>query len=106
MTDAVVANMPRKAGFTLERVMLVLTFICSFTASVFGLGVQWARTNQVEATVLAIKADYVPREVYQSDQLRFSDAAERLTKAIDDLKGEIKDARAAIVGVAGRGGGR
>lgn len=89
-------GLPEQVGrWTLERVLLVLTFTCSCLAFVFGIGVQWARTTSIEASVSALKQDYVPREVYQADQLRLSQAIDRLTVSLDRLvEDRITDRRA------------
>lgn len=75
----------RPTGWNLERVLLILTFICSFTGVVFGLGVQWAKTTAVEAKVDAAPKIYVTRELYDADKAHLTEAVNRLTIAIDRM---------------------
>lgn len=85
----------RRSGWTVERLLLIMTLACSATAFIFGIGVQWARTTQVEASVKAMQDGYLPREIYTIDQRRMSEALDRLTRAIDDMaKQQVADERA------------
>jgi len=74
-------------GWTVERWLLILTFITSVIAVIFGLGVQWNETTSVKASVIAIntalKQDYVRTDVYAADQRRLTEAIERLTRVLD-----------------------
>lgn len=79
----------RRGGWNVERILLVLTLICSSTAFVFGIGVQWARTIAVEANVNALRAavmtDYVRADVYAADQRALTAAIDRLTHALEAI---------------------
>lgn len=66
----------------------LLTFIAVVIGFVFGLGVQWAKTTAVEASVAAINAAfdrgvYVRSDLYDKDQ-------QALSKSIDDLTETIR----------------
>lgn len=88
----------RRTGWTIERILLVTSVVCSVAAFIFGIGVQWARTTEVEARVKAMQDNYLPRELYTSDQRRISEAVDRLTRAIDDMsKQQAADERAHAV---------
>jgi hypothetical protein len=76
--------------WSVERWLLVISVVISSFAFTFGLGVNWADIRHTEARVQAVEADrrlndsrYVPREVYQSDQRRLTEAIDRLTRAIE-----------------------
>lgn len=69
--------------WTVERWLLIATFVCSSAAFVFGVGVQWAKTADVEADVEAMKGEFVRRDVYASDQRQLTDAVRRLTATLD-----------------------
>lgn len=85
----------RRSGWTVERILLVTSVVCSLAAFIFGIGVQWARTTEVEARVKAMQDTYLPRELYTSDQRRISEAVDRLTRAIDEMsKQQASDERA------------
>lgn len=75
----------RRSGWTVERVLLVMTFLASCFAFIFGIGVQWAETAAVKIDVAAVKANYLPQNVYAADQRRVSEALDRLTKSIDTM---------------------
>lgn len=89
--DAALGDRRRKSGLTIERVLLIATFVCSLTAFVFGVGVQWAKTTAVEATVQTVMTNYLPREIYNGDQKHVAEALDRLTKSIDKMN-EQRDA--------------
>lgn len=88
----------RKNGesrWTLERGLVIATFITSSLAFTFGLGVNWARLMQQEAEIRAIQdfdkaiaQTYLNRELYQADQRRLSDAVERLDRALEAIQGQ------------------
>lgn len=69
--------------WTIERILLVATFIMSTLAFVFGLGVQWARTTRLEAELEAVPRTYVRTDVYTADRQRLSESIDRLTRALD-----------------------
>lgn len=73
--------------WNLERWLSILTFIGVVISIVFGLGVQWARTTAVEASLTAVstamKQDYVRADVYAADQRRLTEAIDRLTRALE-----------------------
>lgn len=78
--------------FTLERWLLVATFVTSVAAFVFGAGVQWAKTTAVDARVdatneqiAAIQVEYVRRDVYTAEQVRLSEAIDRLSRAVERI---------------------
>lgn len=82
----------RRKGWSVERILLVLTFSFSAAAFIFGIGVQWAKTTAVEAQLDAVKqtdqkiqTDYMPRELYYADQKRIIDAIDRLNKTLDQI---------------------
>lgn len=69
------------------------TFVMATVATIFGAGVQWAKTTQVEASQKAfeeaVKADYLRADVYAADQRRLSEAIDRLTKALEPHAAEV-----------------
>lgn len=71
--------------WSVERVLLIATFVSSAAAFVFGVGVQWAKTTSIEAAVSAIQQQYVRQDVYASDQRALSQSIHQLTIAIDRL---------------------
>lgn len=71
--------------WTLERWLLIATLVCSASAFIFGIGVQWAKTTAIEASVNALQDDYVRRDVYTADQRRLSEAIDRLVVTMDKL---------------------
>ena len=73
-------------GWTLERLMLVGTFVLSALGFTFGLGVNWSRITQTEAQLKAFEQTYVRSDVYAADQRRLSESVDRLTRAIEDLQ--------------------
>ena len=78
--------------WTVERSLLVLTFICSVIAVIFGAGMQWAKTSGIEEGQAdiqrALKQDFVRADVYAADQRRYTEAIDRLTAAVDRLSGQ------------------
>ena len=71
--------------WSLERWLLIATLICSVAAFIFGIGVQWAKTTAIEASVSALRNDHVRRDVYNADQQRLTEAIDRLATAVDRL---------------------
>ena len=73
--------------WTLERWLLIATFICSATAVIFGFGVQWNETTHVKATQNAmaesLRTEYVRADVYASDRRELTNAIDRLTRALE-----------------------
>ena len=80
---------PRRRRWTIERWLLVLTFMGTLVIGVFGLGVQWNEMTSIKANVTAINAalrqDYVRADVYAADQRRYAEAIDRLTAAVERL---------------------
>lgn len=78
-----------KGGWlTVERSLLLLTFLSSVLAFTFGIGANWARIAVQEQTIKALQLNSVPREVYQSDQRFLVESINRLTRAIENLQHE------------------
>lgn len=75
--------------FTIDRMVLVATFACSLTGSVFGLGVYYAKTNVVEAKVDEVPKKYVTKELYENDKQYIAAAIDRQTKVIDKLNDRL-----------------
>lgn len=75
-------------SWSVERVLLVLTFVCSVLAFTFGIGVNWARLTSQESAIEALQRSTVNREVYSVDQRYLADSIDRLAKAIDRLQDE------------------
>lgn len=77
--------------WTVERTLLVATFLCTAAGFTFGLGVNWASLTRQQARLDAmdvihsktIPDTYLRRDVYEANQLRLTDALERLTRALD-----------------------
>lgn len=69
--------------WTVERWLLVATFVLSALGFTFGLGVNWARITAQEAAIAAIDKTYLRADVYASDQRRISESLDRLS---DELK--------------------
>lgn len=73
--------------WSLERVLLILSFLCSASVAIFGMGVQWNKTttvdDKVEGVITSLKEDYVRRDVYASDQRLLTEAINRLTRALE-----------------------
>lgn len=80
-------------SWSVERVLLVLTFVCSVLAFTFGIGVNWARLTSQESAIDALQKNTVNREVYSVDQRYLADSIDRLAKAIDRLQDEQRTAR-------------
>lgn len=83
------------ANWSVERKLLVATFLSSILAFTFGLGVNYAKITQQEAELNAFKttvpSTYLRRDVYESDQRRLSDAITRLTEILNQT--EAREAR-------------
>lgn len=78
-------NMGR-ASWSVERILLVLTFVCSVLAFMFGVGMNWSRLTAQESAITSLQQSTVPREVYQSDQRYLTESINRLTRAIENLE--------------------
>ena len=78
--------------WTVERWLLIATFVCSATAVVFGMGMQWSETTHIKATVAAVassmEADYVRADVYAADRRELTAAIDRLTRALEQRDAE------------------
>lgn len=88
----------RRHAWSLERLLLIGTFVCSVIAFVFTLGVQWAKTTAVEEKVKAVQESSLPRELYNADQKHIADAIDRLTKALDKINEQRDAIRTPIFG--------
>lgn len=79
----------RRGGWSVERVLLLLTFLFSTVAFIFSIGVQWAKTTAVEASVVVTRnelhSDYVRADVYAADQRALTAAIDRLIRAIEAI---------------------
>ena len=88
-------------GWTVERKLLVGTFIMSVLGFTFGLGVNYARLTQQEAVIQALQAfnkddlpaTYLRRDVYQADQQRLTDAINQLTHTLAEDHEESRKVR-------------
>lgn len=76
----------RRQRWTAERIIAVATFALSGVAFVFGLGVNWSRITQQEATMKAFETTFLRADVYAADQ-------RRLTESLDRLTGELQAMR-------------
>lgn len=85
-------------GWTLERWLLVLTFVGTSLIGVFGLGVQWNETTHVKAEQAAqakqaaefaasVERTYLRSDVYAADRQRLSDSIDRLTRVLEGKEG-------------------
>lgn len=77
--------------WSIERKLLIATFVLSVLSTVFGLGVNWARFTQQDSDIRALKtfnetelpATYIRRDVYSAEQARLTEAIDRLSRAIE-----------------------
>lgn len=72
-----------QVGWSIERILLVLTFTFSTLAFVFGVGFQAARTVAIEARLTALTETAVNKEVYVSDQRALAASIDRLSRSLE-----------------------
>lgn len=81
-------------GWTVERWLLVATFVGTATAFIFGMGVQWNETTHVKASQKAlaetIQRDYVRSDVYAADRRELTAAIDRLTRALEQQQDDSR----------------
>jgi hypothetical protein len=76
--------------WNVDRVLLVLTFAVSLLASVFGLGVNWARITQTESDLKAFEVTYLRADVYAADQRRLSESLDRLSQELKAMREQAR----------------
>jgi hypothetical protein len=90
MGDAVYRDSLKLPHWSVERWLLVGTFLVSILAFTFGIGVNWARLTNQEArqTALeqALETKYLPRELYAVDQRRLTESIDRLSRALERME--------------------
>lgn len=80
--------------WTVERWLLVLTFILSGIAFTFGLGVNWAHITEQDARQKAFEQAYLRVDLYDRDQRRLSESLDRLTRQLEQMQQTALDAAA------------
>lgn len=73
-------------AWTVERWLMVMTFVLSALGFTFGLGVNWAHITEQDANLKAFERTYVRSDVYAADQRRLSESVDRLTRAIETMQ--------------------
>lgn len=81
-------------GWTMERKLLVATFLCSAIGFGFSIGFNWAKltTQGVKIDKLeyfaetTLPKDYVRRDVYELQQKQLSDAINELTDTLREMQ--------------------
>ena len=71
------------ARWSVERTLLVMTFLFSVLAFTFGVGVNWARLTAQESAIDVLQKTTVLREVSQRDHTHLSEAIDRLPRALE-----------------------
>lgn len=69
-------------NWTVERWLLVLTFVASMFTTAFTVGVNYERLNAIGARVSYIESRYLPREIYDHDQETLQKTLERLDQTL------------------------
>ena len=87
-------------GWTVERKLLIATFVCSAIGFGFSVGFNWARLVSVQSEVEklqafehAVPATYVPREVYLINQQNFTEAINRLNVTLQKIQDTQREVR-------------
>jgi hypothetical protein len=80
-------NMGRST-WSIERGLLVLTFVFTVLGFTFSVGVTWARLTATEAAIKVLQEQTVPREVYRAEQQALANSIDRLAVAIDRMQQE------------------
>lgn len=86
-------------GWSIERKLLVATFVCSAIGFGFSVGFNWAKLTAVQTDVSKLQefergvpATYVPREVYAVQQQNLTDAITRLNVTLEKLQEQQRQA--------------
>lgn len=76
--------------WSVERWLLVLTFISSLAAMVFGLGVNWAHISEQDSRQKAFEElanrTFVRADVYAAEQRSLSESLDRLTRTLERIQ--------------------
>lgn len=65
--------------WSVERWLMVSTFVLSALGFTFGLGVNWAHISEQDAALKAFERTYLRSDVYAADQRRVSESLDRLS---------------------------
>lgn len=74
------------AKWTIERKLLVGTFVFTVLGFTFGLGVNWAMIVQHKKELDEVPRTYLRRDVYEADQRRLTEAINRLTITLERME--------------------
>jgi hypothetical protein len=80
-------------GWTVERKLLIATFVCSVVGVAFSAGFNWAKLVNVQDAVLKLQSVhdnlseiYVPRELYETNQRHLTQAIEKLNTTLEKMQ--------------------